>query len=246
MSRKYKNPPIVEALGEFQFVPGQPWDFTIHGLYYEKISKEFPDKQQQMGIGIRVKQEAGAIQQEFLPAAERMQFFRKDKTALVQVGPDLLTVNHLRPYPTWEKFKPLIIDNLNKYHKVAKPTGFKRLGLRYINKIDISEKLIELTDYFNFYPHIPEELPQKHEAFNVRVEIPYEENRDRILLTFGSAIPEKPEMLSFLLDLDYVMILPEKIAIDQAAEWLEKAHTVVEKTFEACITDKCRKLFEEE
>lgn len=246
MSKKYKNPPIVEALCEFQFISGQPWDFTIHGLYYEKISKEFPDKQQQMGIGIRVKQEAGAIQHEVLQSPDRMQFFRKDKTALVQVGSDLLTVNHLKPYPTWEKFKPLIIDNLNKYYEVADTKGFKRIGLRYINKIDIPEKSIETTDYFNFYPHIPVELPQIHEAFNIRVEIPHQENRDRILLTFGSTVSEKPDMLSFLLDLDYVMVMPEKVPLEQASEWLEQAHAIIEKAFEACITDKCRKLFKEE
>lgn len=244
MSKKYKNPPIVEALCEFQFVPGQPWDFTIHGLFYEKISSEFPDKQQQMGIGIRVKQEAGAIQHEVLQPPNRMQFFRKDKSALIQVGPDLLVVNHLKPYPAWEVFKPLILDNLNKYIAVAQPKGFKRIGLRYINKIDIPEKSIETTDYFNFYPHIPVELPQIHEAFNIRVEIPHQENRDRILLTFVSTIPEKPEVLSFLLDLDYVMILPEKVAVEQAGEWLEQAHEIIESTFEACITDKCRNLFE--
>ena len=243
MGRKYKNPPIIEALSEFQFVPGQPWDFTVHGLFYEKVINEFPDKQQQMGIGIRVKHEAGAIQHEVLQSPDRMQFYRKDKTALVQVGTDLLTVNHLKPYPTWESFKPLILDNLSKYEKIAQPKGFKRLDLRYINKIDIMAKSIELTDYFNYYPYIPRELPQIHDAFNVRVEIPCEENRDHMLLTFGSAIPEKPETLSFLLDLDYIMVLPEKIVLDQAGEWLEKAHAIIEKTFEACITDKCRKLF---
>lgn len=201
MGRKYNNSPIVEALCEFQFVPGQPWDFTIHGLFYEKISKEFSEKQQQMSVEIRLKQEAGAIQHEVLPTPERMQFFRKDKTALIQVGPDLLTVNHLKPYPMWEVFKPLILDNLNKYHEVAKPKGFKRLVLRYINKIDIPEKSIGLSDYFNYYPYLPKELPQIHYAFSARVEIPYEENRDRILLTFGSIISEKPDMVSFLLDL---------------------------------------------
>lgn len=244
MSKKYKNPPIVEALSEFQFISGQPWDFTIHGIFYEKINSEFPDKQQQMGIGIRVKQEAGAIQHEVLQSSDRMQFYRKDKTALVQVGPDLLTVNYLKPYPTWEVFKPLILDNLNKYIAVAQPKGFKRIGLRYINKIDIPEKQIELPHYFNYYPHIPDGVPQTYDVLNVRVEIPHKEDRDRVLLTIVNTIPERPDVLSFLLDLDYVMILPEKVAIEQAGEWLEQAHEVIEETFEACITDKCRNLFE--
>jgi len=246
MSRKYKNPPIVEALCEFQFISEQAWDFTIHGLFYEKINKDFPDKQKQMGIGIRLKKEANTIQHEVSQSPERMQFFRKDKTALVQVGPDLLTVNHLKPYPTWKFFKPLILDNLSKYREIAKPKGLKRLGLRYINKIDIPQKSIELSDYFNYYPYIPKVLPQIHGAFTVRTEIPYEENRDQMLLTIGSAISEKPDALSFLLDFDYVMVIPDKVAIDQVGEWIEKAHAVVEENFEACITDKCRKIFDEE
>lgn len=40
------------------------------------------------------------------------------------------------------------------------------------------------------------------------------------------------------------MVIPEKITIGQANEWLEQAHEVIEKTFEACITDKCKNLFE--
>jgi len=42
VSRKYTNPPILEALCEFQFVPSQPWDMTIPGFLYEKINHEFP------------------------------------------------------------------------------------------------------------------------------------------------------------------------------------------------------------
>jgi len=245
MGRKYRNPPIVEALCEFQFIPIQPWDMTIPGLLYEKIIDRFPIKQQQMGFGIGFQPKEWGIEQK-VEMLQRMQFLRSDKTALVQVGPDLLTINHLKPYPTWGIFKPLIIDNLEIYQEVAKPKGFKRIGLRYINKIDLDKRSRELTDYLNYYPFIPTNLPQMHETFQVRVEIPYEEGRDHLLLTLASAIPEKPDVISLLLDLDYIMAIPEGIPLDHASDWLEKAHIIVENAFEACITDKCRLLFEEE
>lgn len=245
MSRKYRNPPIVEALCEFQFIPNQPWDMTIPGLLYEKINGEFPLKQQQMGFGIGFQPKEGGIEQK-VEMSQRMQFYRSDKSALVQVGPDLLTINHLKSYPTWEAFKPLILKNLEIYQAIAKPKGFKRIGLRYINKISFDERPIELTDYFNYYAFIPTELPQMHEAINVRIEIPYEDGSDRLLLTLASMIPEKPDVLSLLLDLDYIMAVPERIPLDQASDWIEKAHTRVEKAFEACITDRCRILFGEE
>ena len=54
MGRRYKNPPIVEALCEFEFISSQPWDLTIPGLIYEKVKDEFPDKRQQIGKGFNL------------------------------------------------------------------------------------------------------------------------------------------------------------------------------------------------
>ena len=218
---------------------------TIPGLLYEKINGEFPVKQQQMAFGIGFQPKEGGMEQR-VEMSQRMQFFRSDKSALVQVGPDLLTINHLKPYPSWEEFKPLILKNLEIYKDIAKPKGFKRIGLRYINKIEFDEHPIELNDYFNYYPFIPTNLPQMHEAFQVRVEIPYEERHDRLLLTLASMIPEKLNVLSILLDLDYIMAISESVPLDQTSDWIEKAHTIVENVFEACITNKCRSLFGEE
>jgi uncharacterized protein (TIGR04255 family) len=246
MGKKYKNPPIVEALCEFQFVPSQPWDITIAGILYERIKDKFPLKQQQVGFGVALQpKEGGVFEQKIELSPPRMQFFSNDKISLVQVGSDLLTVNHLRPYPTWEKFKPLILKILEDYINIANPKGFRRIGLRYINKIDFDKPQIELTNYFNYYPSIPENLPQTYKTFQVTVEIPHNNERDTLRLTLGTLIPEKPDAFSLMLDLDYIMILPEGIALNEVSNWLEDAHTTIENAFEACITDNCRKIFEE-
>ncbi len=102
-----------------------------------------------------------------------------------------------------------------------------------------------MANYFNFYPPIPKELPQIHSSFNLNVEIPYENERDFLLLTLGKAIPEKSGIISMILDLDYAMVIPEKVSFEGVEEWMEGAHTIIEKAFESCITDKCRNLFEE-
>ncbi|MBI5208123.1 MAG: TIGR04255 family protein, partial [Candidatus Firestonebacteria bacterium] len=175
----------------------------------------------------------------------KMQFFKKDKTALIQLGIDLLVINHLKPYPTWKSYKPLILDNLNKYNDLAKPKGLKRIGLRYINKIDISEISANMADYFNYYPNLPKDLPQVHESFNTQIGIPYEQNRDMMFLNFNSILTDKQDAISFLLDLDYSMRMPGKVNFNEIDDWLEKAHNVIENTFESCITNKLRTLFGE-
>jgi uncharacterized protein (TIGR04255 family) len=245
MGKKYKNSPIIEALCEIQLVPSQPWDLTLPGLVYERVKDQFPDKKQQIGVGVQFRPTEKGLEHRVEPAPPRVQFYRKDKTALIQVGPDLFVVNHVKPYPTWDVFKPLILGNFQAYTGVANPRGFKKIGLRYINKIIFNAESINLEEYFNFFPAMPEDLPQLHEGFISRVEIPYLNNRDRMIITISNATPEAPKTLPIILDLDYIMILQEGISMEGFEGWLEQAHSATEKTFESCITDKCRILFEE-
>ena len=249
MSRKYNNSPIVEALCEFQFIPDQQWDLTIPGLIYAEIKEKFPQKQQQVGIGIQFKPtDNGGVENRVENAPPRMRFFNQDKTMLVQVGPDLLVVNQLKPYKSWNSFKPIILENLNIYKEKAIPRGFKRIGLRYINKIKIKSILTlkNLENYFKFHPSMPADIPQDHLNFILRTEIPRNEGRDSIVLTIGSATPEETGISSIILDLDYVLFQSDSIPMDNVESWLEEAHSSIENIFEACITDESRKIFEVE
>lgn len=246
MSRKYKNPPVVETLCEFQFISDQPWDLTLPGLIYEKIKDKFPEKQQQMGISIQFQPTEKGFEHKVEPAPPRIQFYKKDKTALIQLAPNLLVVNHLKPYPTWNKFKPMILENFDVYIKVANPKGLSRVSLRYINIIEFDKTPIDLKEYFQFYPSIPDTLPKNTVSFLNRVEFPYEDNKEHLILTLATIIPTKPNTFSILLDIEYVMIAPEYVPLHGISEWLEKAHNRIEEAFEASITDKARKKFEEE
>ena len=55
---------------------------------------------------------------------------------------------------------------------------------------------------------------------------------------------EKAET-AFMLDLDFAILQASKSTLDAAMDWIEQAHDHVERTFEACITDKSRVLFKE-
>lgn len=239
----YDKPPLIEALCEFQFIPSKPWDMTIPGLFYGKIQENFPEKQQRLGLSLKLQrgEKDNVLEQN---VQQQMQFFRKDKSALVQIGPDFLSVNQLRPYPTWQNFNPVILENLRIYNEIANPSGFKRIGLRYINKVDIEKANVALEQYFNFYPSVPPGLSKIRSGINVRIEIPYDKS-NKLILTLATLIPEKPGMISILLDIDYIADIPGCLPIDQAPSWIEQAHEKIEEAFEACITDESRILFEE-
>jgi len=247
MGRKYKNPPVVEALCEFEFIPNQPWDLTIPGLIYEKVKNEgFPIKRQQLGIGVQLKASETGLEHKIEPAPPRDQFFREDKTDLIQVAPNILVVNQLKPYPSWHKLKPLILNAFDIYKEVANPKALKGMGLRYINIFNFDKEPIKLEEYFNYYPFVPKELPQTQDSFLTRVEFPYEDGKERLILALATVIPPKPNILSIVLDLVYMMSVPESVPMDAVSDWLEKAHQRIEDAFEICITDKARINFEKE
>lgn len=244
MSKKYESPPLIEAICEFRFTPGQEWDATFPGLIYEKVKDDFNKKKTVRQIRFQPirNQDEQIIEQEI---TERIQFVREDGRALIQVAPNFLTVNCLSPYPGWNQFHTMISENLNKYTYVAEPEGLRRIGLRYINRIEIPITRVNLEDYFDFYPHLGDKLPQEHGPFIVGVQIFFEDKRDVLKLDLTTAKSSNSEGLPLFLSLDYFCSQSNGIGLKEIDDWIETAHTHIEDTFEACITEKTRSLFEE-
>jgi len=244
--RKYNRPPISEAICEFQFTPEKEWDWTIPGLVYQEIKDEFPQKRQEKAFEFNIAPLAGKVEQS-VGSLSKMQFVRQDNTAMVQIGPDLLAINILPPYPGWETFESLISRQLEIYVKVAQPNTFKRIGVRYINKIVLPTSGIETTEYFHYYPRLPETVEQRHGAFWMRVVHTYADERDAMIFQMGQA-PEQQSVegkLTILVDLDYYLGVPGAVKLSDGLEWVSQAHAQIETMFEASITDNTRKLFGE-
>ena len=243
MTRKYNNSPIVEAVCEFQFDQSSSWDLTIPGLIYEKVQKTFPKRNQiaQINFGIAVNTEAIGHQVGTQPL---MQFLQDDGNALIQVGPNLLTINQLAPYSSWQEFLPLIEQGIQAYKEAVSPQAVQRVALRYLNRLEF-EHNIRLEDYLNFYPFLGKELPQEFGAFVLGVQIPCERLRDMLNLQLTSINSQTSNALSMILDIAYILSQPEKVMLDEILVWINTAHKRIEETFEACITDQLRQKFKE-
>lgn len=244
MGRRYRNSPIVEALCEFQFEPDSPWDLAMPGLVYGKLQDTFPKRRQARQLAVAISAGPKGVEQQ-VRTTDRMQFLREDEKALVQVGPYLLAVNHLKPYPSWQEFVPLIKKGFSSYCDIVGPKSIHRVGLRYINRIEVPGQGIELEDYFEFRPFIGPSLPQEFGPFVVGIQVSYEGSRDILKLQLTNASVETPDTVAMILDLDYFLVKPGEVALDSVLEWVGVAHNYVEEAFEACITDRLRRMFEE-
>lgn len=243
---QYRNSPVVEVVCEFQFVSDGEWDTTYPAKIHEIVKSQFP-RHDTLKLSEVTMQLGGENISQNVKVIERPRFLQEDEKAFIQIGQDLLAVNRLKPYPTWDLFFPLVIQAYTSYLQVAHPKGIKRIGLRYINRIVLPVPEIDLDDYFTMAPQIPAELPQVLSSYVVGMDIPFEAGHSNLKLRFTSVPPDSPTAVAALLDLDYSLTQPETLTLEQALDWVDKtAHIHVQEAFEACLTSKLKAAFEPE
>lgn len=144
-AKKYKTPPILEALCELTFAPAPGATvhlLTLPGLLQSALGAEYagePREQRVQTVMVPTGTEQGnvSLQDQLF----RIQLPTKDQTRLLAIGPNVISISMLRPYGEqgWDEFLPRIERALEAYLKIANPIGATRIGVRYINQIDVPE-----------------------------------------------------------------------------------------------------------
>lgn len=243
MSEIYENPPLIEALCEFKFDSNKEWDWTIPGLLYDKIKENFPNKKQQEAFVINLEHKENTknmmTQVREGTQTDRIIFSNENNNSLIQVKPNVFTINLLKYYPGWEEFKKIINKYLKLYIKVAQPTKINRIGLRYINRfnqIDLNQNSI--SHYFKINPSMLEGYQIGN--FFVRNEIIYNKIDSILICNMGS---QNDGGNYIFLDFDFITQNSEYIRFENYQEWLEKAHENIEDVFNSSITNKLKNFF---
>lgn len=253
MGRRYKTPPLIEALCEFRFDSGAQWDNTVFGLFYERVRPQFQNKRTARHLTVNLEADAGStIVQQQIQATDRMQFYSENEKTLFQVGENLLVINQLAPYQSWDEFLPLVEMAFGHYLEVANPKAVTRIGMRYINQIKLpfsdETRSIELEDFFNVYPFLGPDFPKDHGPFKVSVQYPFdiEEHIARNALNLNLASEKQQEgKYTIRLDLDYFTHSLNSTDLTQITSWANAAHSRIENVFEASIKDSLRAIFGE-
>ncbi|HED03512.1 MAG TPA: TIGR04255 family protein [Candidatus Fraserbacteria bacterium] len=244
MGRRYPHPPLIEAVCEFRLAQDSSWDLTIPGLVYEKIKDEFPHREQRLMQDMEISRTQEGLQQQ-VRTSERVLFFTKDRGMFVQLGPRLLAINCLKPYPTWAGFKQNIGKAFKALTDIVEVKGLQRIGLRYINLIEMPSSLVRLEDYFEFYLFLGPRLSQNMAHSIAGCEFQYAIDRDRCRVQLTPAPSASSGHPTLNLDIDYFLAKPRGVEVESAIDWVEESHNRVEEVFEGCITDRLRELFQE-
>ncbi|MEA3411488.1 MAG: TIGR04255 family protein [Pseudomonadota bacterium] len=246
--RVYKNPPIEEALCDFRFENSSEWDPMLPLVFRDQIKDTYPGKPVQRAP-IEANLHAGSDQAgaSFLLRQElgRIQFPSEDGKALVAIGQNVLSVHMLRPYQRWEEFRPRIEDALVKYSNTMPCDGIQRIGLRYINKIEIKNTgSLDLNKYFVVPPMSPPGFPTRIISFITRTEHIYDDEPVKLILTFTDT-SVREGYAAFLLDLDLVWEFGDTpLPVEEAMSKVDILRDRERDAFEQLITDDSRGMFD--
>lgn len=245
----YNNPPIIESICEIKFTEDTPWDMTVPGLIFEDIKAQYPEKEQRTTQEISIST-LGKDQGKSLPQLKRQDFaifLTVDKKSQIHVGPRTLLVSRLKPYPTWDDFKSQIDYAFEKLSGRVDLRGTQRIGLRYINKIEIPTETnsVNLERYFEFRPFCGAKLPQLHGNFIVGCVFPFSQERDLCRVELTSAVSEREDSMAFILSIDYFLNRPRSVPVRETMNWVENAYGEIKRLFEGCILPPLREIFQE-
>lgn len=250
--RSYKNPPIQEALVEVRFRDGGEFDFTIPGKLHQHadIAGMYAGKPQTQRVSVQVSPASstpGVVAQ--VPAI-RIQLVDESGARMLSMGQDALTFHSLRPYEGWATFRRRIEAGLRAFYDVAGKKEVIRVGVRYINRIEIPNVELELTDFFLANPQPPSGLPKAVANFFGRMELHFDDGCKAVLTQ--ASLHDAPEGRSaFLVDLDLIWDdastnpATAPLSFDDTLKFIDDLHEREKVAFESLITEKTRGLFNE-
>ncbi len=242
--RSYKRPPITEAVIDVQY------NGTLSEVDAKKIiaklAKEYPQTIDGREVEVTINES------KVTSSDVKWNNFRllgKDGADLVIVSKGGISTNRLAPYLGWEQLEERARNNYVLFRATMGVLPIKRVGVRFINRIDIPIKMgseFQVNAIFRTYPQIPAEVAQKVVSYGERYELLLEGPSFRAILTTGTTSPVIADHTSFLLDIDVIRLddIPSKP--DEFWALIGTMRKYKNAIFEACVTDELRERFDRE
>jgi uncharacterized protein (TIGR04255 family) len=239
----YKRPPIAEAVIELRFVQSASQEDIeeaakrMRGEYFYQDAENIMEFKIDPGLGTADRRIAGTgVKLSSLDRADQL-MFRTNSFAC----------SRLAPYLGWEAFIEKAWAGWAEWKMVAGNARLARIGVRYVNRIDVpatSNELIRIEEYLNVFPKTPPEMTNPLLSYAMQAVSPLGPSAGYALVLNTSSVPSPlVGFFSFALDLDVAREKDIPRRDDELREVLAEMRVLKNQVFEYCITDRARSLF---
>lgn len=206
---------------------------------------EYPHQEPLTTVDFMIDTTGGAAQMRQEMRGYRLTSISNPDVLVVQPGG--VVAARLAPYTDWEQLLGATKKVWAQWRRTGNSSSISRLGVRYINRIDVpieSAVNLDLSVYLNFSPNVPKFSTKSIASFLVQATVPTEKENWSVSLT--STVSNPPPLIntiSILLDIDLFRTAQIPGRDEDLWECIESVRALKNSIFESCITDATRKLF---
>jgi uncharacterized protein (TIGR04255 family) len=204
-----------------------------------QLRKVYPHQETINGVEIHINQNVAVN-----PKSTGYKLNSDNQSDIVSISQNALAVARLAPYLGWDVLHKQFVTAWKSWKKVAKTKPVSRIGVRYINRIDIprGENEINLEDYLTFCPKTPDfgNSPITEYLIQITQQI----NESWFTTITSRAVPSPlVNCMSLLLDINVFRIKDIPLKDEDLWAVVNEAHTIKNTVFQSCITQKTEELF---
>lgn len=238
----YSRPPITEAI--IQVIMNHEMALDDMGKVASQLRKVYPHQETINGVEIHINQQVAGGNVAVNSKSTGYKLNSDNQTDIVSISQNALAVARLAPYLGWDTLHKQFITAWKSWKKVAKTKPISRIGVRYINRIDIlrGENGINLEDYLTFCPKTPDfgNFP----ITEYLIQVTQQTNESWFTTITSRAIPSPlVNCMSLLLDIDVFRIKDIPLKDEDLWVVISEAHTIKNTVFQNCITQKTEEIF---
>jgi uncharacterized protein (TIGR04255 family) len=240
VSRKYARAPITEAIIELRVEASPGVTAGSCKSVFESVRDRFPEMKEMLMMQgfIMGGQQVGAQASQSLAG---YLFHSNELRQTVTASPDRFSFSQLSPYDSWDVFCPAAQHLWDVYNSRLKPVKIVRVATRFVNRIEIPLPLENITDYFRTAPIVSTDMSQECSGLFMQLQLPQKDIGCVVALN-EAQLPAGDDTVPFILDID-IFDEAQEYSTD-AVVWnrLNEFRWRKNEVFEACITDRVRKL----
>lgn len=240
----YARPPIVEAVIELRFRKAQSYEEIADnkGLW----QKEYRGFESQDSVALHYDAQKDEPSRTRRPVS--LKFQSADMTDLLIVGEENFLCARLAPYCGWDSFFGRFQRDYQKFRQKLGPVPVSRIACRFINRLDIpgdEDDRVSPAVWTLLGPNLPLPWVSDVTQYAMRVVRKVPEFDASVGIATGTTGSPVPGCLSILLDIDAYQDDLNVRREDEILERLVRLRELKNRTFEDCLTDKARELFNE-
>lgn len=239
----YGHAPITEAV--IYLLTSDAVSETERRKVARRLKALYPHSQPLQAINININATGGpnvAVE----PEPQGFRLTSDNETDIVLIQHNGFVISRLAPYPGWQKFRERAFAAWNGWRIATSNHTVSRIGVRYINRIDIpyaNEPMVHPRDYLLFSPEDPGISSAPMQGYVVQItkltDVPH-----WFASVTSTLVSPSPLLnhISILFDID--VFRTEEIPRRDDEFWavVDEARNIKNDIFERCITDRTREL----